>query len=276
MNNPIKLIALDLDGTLLNNKKQITPRTQEALRRCHERGILCMPATGRPATGFPDIAAQMPGFRYALTSNGALVYDYTDKRAVYEDLLSIEHTLEILEFAKNYDVMTDIYTNGNGYSTRANLANVGHYFFAPGMIEYVLKTRIPVDDMREFVLANNRPVEKIVLFFGDLSLQAILEKDLKRFPYLRVTDALENNLELNNVTANKGASLLRFGEMMGIRREETMACGDGRNDCDMVAAAGIGVGMENACDELKAVADVITTSNEDDGVARAIEKYALV
>ncbi|MEA4824513.1 MAG: Cof-type HAD-IIB family hydrolase [Clostridiaceae bacterium] len=275
MENKIRLIAVDLDGTLLNRKKEISARTKAALAACAERGIIVMPATGRPATGFPYVAAEMPGFRYALTSNGALVYDFQEKKAIFEDLLSVENTLRVIDFAADYDLMVDVYTDGNGYSEQRNLDNIRHFFFAEGMIEYVLKTRIPVENMRDFVISRGRPVEKIVLFLSDVSFKPELEKLLEVFPFLKVTDALENNLELNNVTANKGASLLRFGEAFGIAREQIMAFGDGRNDCDMIRAAGIGVAMANACAELKACADMETLSNEEDGVAVAIEQYAL-
>ena len=88
-----------------------------------------MPATGRPATGFPYVAENLPGFRYALTSNGALVYDFQEKRAIYEDLLSVENTLKVIDFAADYDLMVDVYTDGNGYSEQRNLNNIRHFFF---------------------------------------------------------------------------------------------------------------------------------------------------
>ncbi len=271
----IRLVAVDLDGTLLNRKKEITPGTRRAVQACAERGIIVMPATGRPATGFPAVLEALPGTRYALTSNGALVYDFAEKHAIYEDLLSVEHTLEILDFARDYDLMVDIYTDGNGYSEKRNLENLEHFSFAPGMTDYVIRTRIPVDDMRSFVSERGRPVEKIVFFFHEPAGKPEMERTLAQFPFLRVTDALENNLELNHVTANKGASLLRFGEKLGIAREQIMAFGDGRNDCDMIRAAGTGVAMANACAELKAAADMETLSNDEDGVAAVLERCVL-
>lgn len=275
MHDGIRLVAVDLDGTLLNRKKEVTPRTRAAAEECARRGIIFMPATGRPVTGFPAVLEQLPGTRYALTSNGALVYDLLERRAIYEDLISVEHTLRVLDFARDYDLMVDVYTDGNGYSEKKNLANLAHFSFAPGMMEYVTKTRVAVDDMRRFVLERGRPVEKIVFFFHDPGFKPEMERILAQFPFLRVTDALENNLELNHVTANKGASLLRFGERLGIRREQIMAFGDGRNDCDMIRAAGTGVAMANACAELKAAADMETVSNDEDGVAEVLEKYVL-
>ena len=275
MQPKIRLIAVDLDGTLMNRKKEITPRTRAVIKEATKAGILVMPATGRPVTGFPDVLKAIPDCRYALTSNGALVYDLQEKRPIYEDLISVENTLTILDFTKQYDLMVDIYVHGNGYSEKRNLANLAHFSFAEGMQEYVLRTRIPVDDIREFAVRENVPVEKLVLLFHDVGLKPEMERILQQFPFIRTTDAVPNNLELNNSTANKGDSLLRFGAQLGIAREEIMAIGDGRNDRDMIVAAGLGVAMANACDVLKEAADVETLSNDEDGVAAAIEKYAL-
>ena len=275
MQPKIRLIAVDLDGTLMNRKKEITPRTRAVIKEATKAGILVMPATGRPVTGFPDVLKAIPDCRYALTSNGALVYDLQEKRPIYEDLISVENTLTILDFTKQSDLMVDIYVHGNGYSEKRNLANLAHFSFAEGMQEYVLRTRIPVDDIREFAVRENVPLEKLVLFFHDVGFKPEMERLLEQFPFIRTTDAVPNNLELNNSTANKGDSLLRFGAQLGIAREEIMAIGDGRNDRDMIVAAGLGVAMANACDVLKEAADVETLSNDEDGVAAAIEKYAL-
>ncbi len=275
MQPKIRLIAVDLDGTLMNRKKEITPRTRAVIKEATKAGILVMPATGRPVTGFPDVLEAIPDCRYSLTSNGALVYDLQEKCPIYEDLISVENTLTILDFTKQYDLMVDIYVHGNGYSEKRNLANLAHFSFAEGMQEYVLRTRIPVDDIREFAVRENVPVEKLVLFFHDVGFKPEMERLLEQFPFIRTTDAVPNNLELNNSTANKGDSLLRFGAQLGIAREEIMAIGDGRNDRDMIVAAGLGVAMANACDVLKEAADVETLSNDEDGVAAAIEKYAL-
>jgi len=276
MKKDIRLIALDLDGTLLDSGKNVTARTRAVLDECARRGIIVMPATGRPATGFPKVMEAVPGFRYALTSNGALVYDYTDKKAIYEDLLSVENALKLYAFSRNYDLMCDVYVDGNGYSETCKLESIRRYFASESMIEYVLSTRISVDSMETFLRRPGlRGVEKMVLFFGDLSLQAMLLQDLRRFDFIRTTTALVNNVEINNHSANKGDSLLRFGAQLGLTRDQIMACGDGLNDLDMIRAAGFGVAMANAVPEIRDAADHITLSNNEDGVAAVIEEFVL-
>lgn len=276
MKKDIRLIALDLDGTLLDSAKNVTAHTKEVLDECVRRGIIVMPATGRPATGFPRVMETVPAFRYALTSNGAMVYDYTAQKAIYEDLISVENVLKLCAFSRHYDVMCDVYVNGNGYSERCNLDNIRRFFSSESMIEYVLSTRIPVESMEDFLRRSGlRGLEKVVFFFGDLTLQKTLLHDLQRFDFVRCTTALANNVEINNLTANKGDSLLRFGAQLGFTRDQIMACGDGLNDIDMIRAAGFGVAMANAVPEIRDAADYITLSNDQDGVAAVIEKFVL-
>lgn len=275
----IKLVAVDLDGTLLDNNKLLSPRTKEALAACAAAGIIVIPATGRPATGFPYVAENMPGFRYALTSNGALVYDFKEHRNIYEDCIPVENVLAVMDAMQPYDVMLDVYVNGWGYSEQRNIDNAEYFFDVPEMahqakslVQYIRTTRKAVTDMRRFVIDTNTPAEKLVMFFHDLSYQERLGKIINDLGFIKLTSAYPNNLELNSATANKGDSLIRFGEVLGIARDEIMAFGDGLNDCDMIRAAGVGVAMANAHPDLKAIADRETLSNVEDGVAVELEK----
>jgi len=175
--------------------------------------------------------------------------------------------------------MLDVYVNGWGYSEQKNIDNAEHFFDVPEMahqakslVEYIRTTRKPVENMREFVVNLGVPAEKLVLFFQNLEYQKTLGKKIADLGFIKVTTAYPNNLELNAATANKGDSLLKFGEKLGIQREEIMAFGDGMNDFDMIRAAGVGVAMANACPELKAIADRETLSNVEDGVAVELEK----
>ena len=154
MKKDIRVIALDLDGTLFNSQKEVSQHTKDVLAECSRRGIIVMPATGRPATGFPHVLEAVPSFRYALTSNGALVYDFAEKKGIYEDTISVENALKVVEFTRKYDVMCDAYIGGYGYSEKDKLANIANYFQTRKMIDYVLSTRIPVDDMGKFIREN--------------------------------------------------------------------------------------------------------------------------
>ena len=118
-------------------------------------------------------------------------------------------------------------------------------------------------------------VDKVNLLFSDLDEREEIRTLLKQRTDVIVSSSLYNNLEINAIGAEKGEALLRLASILGLSREETMACGDGDNDFSMIRLAGTGVAMENGEESLKAIADYITGSNDEAGVAQAIEKLVL-
>jgi len=275
MKKDIKIIGLDLDGTLYNSKKEITPHTMDVLQRAADRGILIMPTTGRPFTGFPDVLEKMPFARYALTSNGAAIYNVETKQPVYQNLIPVENALQLMQEMAKLDVMVDVYMNGYGYSDRIQLENAEHYHSSAHMVQYMRKTRIRSDNLPGDVAAAGAGVEKIVLFFPDPALRKEVWAKLEQEGKFKITYAVDYNLELNHCTANKGDALVQFGASIGIRKDQIMTCGDGGNDRDLVGKVGFGVAMGNAVDEIKQLASFISRTNDEDGVAYAIEEFVL-
>ena len=144
------------------------------------------------------------------------------------------------------------------------------------MTEYVLSTRIPVEDVIATYRKRHTAVDKIQgLFVDSEENRAARARIRARLPQVVVTGALTNNIEANAEGAKKGIALLKFGEQMGIRPEEIMVCGDSSNDMDMIARAGLSVAMGNSVPEIREAADYVTASNDEDGVAKAIEKFVL-
>lgn len=271
----IKMIGLDLDGTLLNDKKEITPYTKEVLRKAIERGIVVLAATGRPLTGIPREFRDFPGIRYALTSNGARIIDQQENRIIEEKLLAPEQALKVLEICGRYDTLQEVYFDGQGYIGQDKLPQIEKYHKNPNMWEYVRTTRIPVPDIYGLVRQENRGLDKTQALFADMDERLRAWKELEAEGGVELVGSLRYNIEINASGVNKGTGLVRLGEYLGIRREEIMACGDGDNDEAMLREAGFGVAMENAEENVKQAADYITSSNEEEGVAKAIEKFAL-
>ncbi|MBT9779264.1 Cof-type HAD-IIB family hydrolase [Clostridium sp. MCC353] len=271
----IKLIALDLDGTLLDSKKRLSPANEAALRACIDRGIHIVPATGRLAGGIPEFVRNIPGVRYAITANGGRVVDMQEGIEISAALMPVKLALEILEFAKTTKSAYDPYVNGKGAMEARFLEHLEDYGLEPGIHDLVLKTRSPVPDSIEHVKQWNKPIEKINMFFGDLEERARVKKVLEQNPELAVSSSLYNNLEINAADATKGNGILKLASYLGIPAEQTMAFGDGSNDLSMIIKAGIGVAMDNGDEYLKKCADYITRSNDQDGVADAIKKLVL-
>lgn len=273
----IRLIAIDLDGTLFDDNKCIPEENIAALKACVERGIEIVPATGRISSGLPAEVTNLAGVRYAIMANGALVADLKEDRIIAACRLDAETAAGIMQTARDssYDVMYDVYANGYGVTQSFFYENVEHYMVTPRQADVVRKTRRVVPDSIAYVREQCSGVEKINLFFADMGERAQMRKRLAAIPGIVVTSSLPNNLEINAAGAEKGNALRQLREYLGLKREETMAFGDGENDLTMIREAGTGVAMGNGEETVKAEADLITAANNEAGVARAIKKYVL-
>lgn len=271
----IKMIGLDLDGTLLTDRKEFTDRSKRALRTAIDSGIVVLIATGRPLTGIPEEIRNFPGMRYALTSNGAKVMDVWENRVVDEHLLSAKLAEKALEICGKYDTLQEVYYDGVSYAPADKRDMIPRYHKNPNMWEYMRKTRIWVEDIFRMVRESDRGLDKIQMLFADMEERTKAWQELSEVEGLELVGSLGYNIEINAAGVNKGSGLVSLGRLLGIRREEIMACGDGDNDLLMLKEVGFGVAMANAEEEVKKAADYITLSNEEDGVADAIEKFAL-
>lgn len=270
----IKLIALDLDGTLLNSKKQLSKENRKALTECIENGILVVPCTGRTADGIPSEIKDIDGIRYAIATNGAVIHDLKENAVLDTRMLTWEKAMELLEFVDNYPVMYDPYIEGRGITEPKFFENLSDYCLTDALQDLVKKTRDLHPSIIDYVRNIRKPVEKINLFFPDMEGRARLRAELNKQADILVTSSIPNNLEINALGASKGEAIHRLADLLGIDRAQTMAIGDGENDFTMIRMAGVGVAMKNASEELQAEANYVTETNDDDGVAAAI--YRLV
>lgn len=271
----IAMIGLDLDGTVYNNAKEITPGVKAAIRDAIDQGVVVLPATGRPKGGLPADFLAIPGVRYALTSNGAVVIDLKNGRPVYEKCMEKTQAMQIISTMLRFEGLTEAYMDGRCYTDRKNYENEKNFSHTPpALLEYIRKTRVPVEDLAAFVAAQEHPVEKLHMIFGDMQVRSrAFEEMRRRYPYLNITSASSFNMEINAAGCDKGSSLVALGEILGISRSAIMACGDSGNDLPMLEAAGFAVAMGNATEKIKAAADFVTKSNEEDGVAYAIRRF---
>ena len=268
----IKLIALDLDGTLLNMEKKVPQGNYQALKECEKAGIQSVPATGRGVGGIPPMIRELPGANYAITTNGAVVADLKNNKAIKTCGLSNEMIQRILNIAKKYHSATDPFIDGRAITEPASIDHMDEFGLSPEMQKLIRDTREVVPNVMEYVKTTGAEAEKVNIFMADLEEREVLRKELMAIPELSISSSMYNNLEVNAKGADKGSALLWLADYLGIDREETMSFGDGENDIPMIQAAGIGVAMENALDTVKAAADMITLKNDEDGVAAAIRK----
>ena len=275
MNKHIKMIGLDLDGTLLTTAKELTPYTRDVLAKAIAQGVEVLVATGRPVAGIPKELLEFPGMRYAVTSNGARILEVATGKVLYENLMDQKLAEQVLAVFADYDAVYEVFIDGRGYTKAECMQHLEDYFPTQGMVQYMKQTRIPVESVRAVLREKGKPADKVHgIFRYEAERQEALER-LRKIEGLEVTEALGNNLEVNRQGTNKGIGMLKLGELLGIGQEDIMACGDDMNDYEMIRLVGFGVAMANADEAVKQVADYITATNDEEGVAKAIEKYVL-
>ncbi len=274
MKKRIRLIALDMDGTTFNSRKEITNRTRRTIAEAVERGIQVFPATGRPKSYLPQEIMSIPGVHYASTSNGASIIDMNKEAPLYEDLIPAERMPDIIRRIKDLPVIIELFYKGACYCDRSTLPVIEQILQERPSVQNGQAPEIYEDGIFDRLLQDPFPVEKVHLIFSDLKIRKEIMDFYQKENILDVTSAFAENLELTSKTATKSNALLRLAGILGISQEETMAIGDSFNDLDMLGAAGTSVAMGNAEPEIKETADLITKTNDEDGVAWAIEKYA--
>lgn len=270
----IRLIALDMDGTVLDDAKRISPRTMQTLQAVIDRGVLVVPATGRPADGVPPQFMTLRGVRYVLASNGASVVDLTTGKQLVHLPFARDMALAAYDILARYDSLLSVFAGGTAWALDRG-EDVADYA-PPNLWEYLRTSRRAVKGLRAQLAQNPDDIEKFSILYKDINTRdAARDAVLKRFPDIEVSDSLGGNLELNAPGVDKGRGLLALAAALGLAPAQVMACGDGGNDLGMVRAAGLGVAMANAQDEVKAAANFITLSNNEDGVAAAVERFVL-
>lgn len=268
----IDIIFSDLDGTLLLGDKGLSPGTAEALARAAERGISFVPATGRFFSAIPRAVQELPFWRYAIVMNGAVVWDRAEGRAIRRAELSPELAVRVMARLEDFPGTLDCYMEDNcGWMEARYYAALDDWILDPVSRRIIREMRRPMEDLRGYVGRRGRPVQKIQSYFRDEATQrAVLAALAEEFPELSVACSLPGNVELTHRDATKGAAMAALCAHLGIPLERAVAFGDERNDCSMLAAAGLGVAMGNAAPEAKAAARLVTGTNQEDGVARTL------
>jgi Cof subfamily protein (haloacid dehalogenase superfamily) len=276
----IKLVALDLDGTLFDNSSHISERNLTAIRSITDKGIHVVISTGRPFEGIPFDQIKGTGINYAITANGSGIYEISTGKCLYENAMDEELVTPILNFLLTRDIHMDAFIGGKGY-TPFQCVETAQKLTVPSSIKnYIITTRTRLDNILQFIHENQLKVQKMTLNFypaadGTLIDRETVRKFLVSNPSITTVCGGYNNLEFTRADANKGVGLRKLAEILGVNPDATMAIGDTENDLAIIEAAGIGVAMGNATDAVKAKADYVTTSNTEDGVAAAIEHFIL-
>lgn len=218
----IRLVALDLDGTVFNDEKEITPRTLEAIRAAIAKGVDVIPATGRVASGVPEAFLRIPGVRYALTSNGASVVELSTGKPLVNLPFDAALASDIYDIVAAMGGAMGIFIDGKAYTDYFG-ANDGLALMPPALRRYLRDSRIVVDDMHAVFAAHPHEVEKFSITYRDNAARdAAWQAVASRFN-VEITSSIPNNMEINAPGVTKGSGLKTLADTLGLAMNQLMA-----------------------------------------------------
>jgi Cof subfamily protein (haloacid dehalogenase superfamily) len=270
-----KLVAIDLDGTLLNTDKEISDRNKKVLSMAMEKGVKIVICSGRVYSGARVYAKEINSRNPIIACNGAVICENFDGKVIYSESLDTEECLKVLDICKKYSIYYHVYA-GNTMLTE----ELGHtslkYFEKNKMLPPEEKVSIEiVTDMADKIKSIPGQVLKFAVVNDDPELLKKIRNEMEQIPKVDVMSSNFDNFEVMNKGVNKGEALKKISELLKIPASEIIAIGDNENDISMLNYAGLGIAMENGDDCAKKAAQYVTASNNQDGVAQAIEKFIL-
>lgn len=264
-----KLIAIDMDGTLLNDERQISPENYEAIQKARQNGVKIVLASGRPLVGFKRYLEELHLISeedYVVAFNGAIVQSTGGNKIISKTTLGLEDYKELYELSKNLKVNIHALTEDTVISPKDS-----KYTRLESEINLIHKNIIAVEEVPE-----DTAILK-VMFIDD---PEIIDEVVDKIPETisdkyTIVRSESFFLEFLHKSVNKGTGVAALAEKLNIKQEEVICIGDAGNDMHMVKYAGLGVAMGNAFPELKRAASFITRTNDEHGVAHVINKFIL-
>jgi Cof subfamily protein (haloacid dehalogenase superfamily) len=270
----IKLVATDLDGTLLTREMGLSHENREALERCITEGITVVVATGRSLSSVPEQVRRIRGLEWLVCANGAKIYDNVTEEQLFSDCLSREAIDAVWDIIEDATVMKEIFYNGVPYTSALAFEHLEDFGVPDHFADYVRATRKPVEDLTAFTREHIDEIENInFIHSSDEEKIPLLHKLAAHRALYTLTTSLPFNFEIGGAGVDKSKAVDFICRKLGIRQDEVMCIGDNNNDVAMIEYAGVGVAVENAVAAAREAADFITTAHDKDGVAFAIEIY---
>ncbi len=284
-----KLAAIDLDGTMLNQYGLVTQRTKDAIEKAQKNGIEIVIASGRPTDSVKTIAKEINSNKYFISGNGAIIYDITNDNIIYENVLKKQKTLKIIKICEENSIYYNIYTERE-IIAKSLQCNVLYYHKENLTKEEKNKTQINiVDNIYDYILNREEKIVKITICDGHQAIFNSIMRKLKEIDDIEVLEVSHMSrkiirqgtedvpieyfyTEISAKNVDKWNAIEFLKEKMSIDTSEVIAIGDNMNDKKMIENSGLGIAMGESTPVIKDVADKITDTNWEDGVAKALEE----
>ena len=268
----IKLVGLDLDGTLLDDERKVRQRTIDALRLAAEHGIHLAVISGRNFLAVPEEIRALPFIRYFVLCNGAGIYDRAQDKLLFQADIPLEEALALYDALDEEDVYYDCYLSDGAWTPQSHYDRIDEFVPVASHRAFLKVNRKPFADFRGALRQRGRSVWKVQSIYKDTATRdREMARLQEKFPQYTFVTAYSYNLEVNMPAATKGSGLMQLAQILGLEHGQVMAFGDGGNDVSMLQSAGVGVAMGNACAEAKEAAACVGPTNNEDGVAQVLE-----
>lgn len=286
-----KLIASDLDGTLLNSYGEVTENTKQVIKKIQDKGIEFIIASGRPMDSIKTIAKTINSNKYFIAGNGAIIYDIQKQETIYENCIPKNKVLEISKICQENNITYNIYTEQEVIA-EALKYNVLYYYKENLKKAENEKTKIKlVDNLYEYIQTTQN-LKCIKITVCDSS-KSVFNSIIKKLQTIQNIDIMEVShmsrkiirqgteevpieyfyTEISSTNVDKWEALKYLAQVMQIKQEEIIAVGDNINDKKMIQNAGFGICMGQSATNIKEVADYVTGDNNNEGVAEALLKF---
>ena len=273
MKKDYRIIASDLDGTLLDSNGRLSVENLKAIQELSERGVLFVPSSGRTLDEIPLFVRSIPSVRYVIHSDGAVVYDKRTGARI--DLsMSQAKAKKAFEILAEYDTNVTVRHRGKSYidAQKSNDEAFAYYRLLKDWPPFVREYILPVSDFDAFC-ASLDSVEMICVFFHDETEQEECRARFAELAEFGLASSDFSNLEIFDSCAGKGSALLRLAQELGVDPSQTIAVGDSPNDLDMLTRAGLGLAMQNASDDVKACSDAVACHHDEHVVRYICDTY---
>lgn len=267
-----KVIAIDMDGTLLNSKLEVSERNKKALRIATEKGIQVVISTGRIFTSARYYAKLLGLITPIIACNGAYVCEYHRNNVLYEEPLKGIDFKQIINLAEKYDLYYHFYDNKTFYAKRLEETVLKYFKWNEEQSEGDKVDIKIIDNPIQLANEQDLKVYKVSIYDYDREKLNFMRGLLSKNKNIEIVSSWKTNIELMNKGVSKGKALEKLCNMFNISRDEVIAIGDNYNDLSMLEFAGTSVAMGNGEEEVKKIAHLVTDSNDNDGVAKAIEE----
>jgi len=270
-----KLVVTDMDGTLLNNEGQVPDKNKEVLEKLQNKGVHVAVATGRIYTSARIFAKYLGIKTPIIACNGAIVREIQNNEAVYASPMEKEDVLKVIDICQKHDIYFHFYTEDTLYTERLEKSALKYSEWNRTLKEEDRINLEVVNDIYKFVKYSDEKAFKLIILNDDVDLLSRIRVELDEIPGIAVSKSRYDNLEIMNRGVEKGKAVKGLADSLGVKREEVICIGDNENDISMIKYAGMGIAMGNAEEIVKETANYITDTNDNNGVAKALEKLLL-